>query len=268
MTQPSPHDPVTVGDLAAERRRLILKGLGKGGAAVVALSPLAVHAGGTHKVANSSLPGGFGYCSVSGFQSAAISGSPAPTVCSAYAPSHFLQTENLSYQSLVDTYAGGGAVTKSKLKTALNAKYFGGSDVIKGHQVQNFLLATPPLPLVVSGRNLCILPGSLSGTGLALQPKAFPSGITNSLIPFNSIFTNSSSTLTLLQVLYEGVLSSSPSSAKCYFLSAYLTVLSSTPPTLPVGFDGPYVISRYTGDAAALSGTTAYNFFKAVCVSP
>lgn len=245
-------------DLDAARRRALLVKMGKGTAALAVLAPLSAHASGTHKLANSSLPGGFGYCTVSGFQSAAVSGAPA-AVCSASAPSHFLTTQSLTYSTLTSP----SAVNNSQLASALNTKF--GITAITGTQVGNTLLAIPPKNLVVAGKNLVIY-GTSSNTGVSLQSSNFPAAITNSLAPFNAagLFTNSSDTRTLLEVLYDGVLSSSPTSAKCYFLSAYLTVYNATPSNLPQGFDKAYVTGQYS-DGNAASGTDVYQFFKTLC---
>lgn len=86
-------DPV-----ALQRRRALLSGLGKGSAVVAALSPMASQATRQHVLSNPALPNGMGYCTVSGFQSAAISGMPQnPTPCSAFAPSHFVITSKVDY---------------------------------------------------------------------------------------------------------------------------------------------------------------------------
>ncbi len=74
----------------------------------------------------------------------------------------------------------------------------------------------------------------------------------NSTGKFKSIFTNSTDERTLLEVLYDGVLSSSPATAKCYFLSAYLTVYNGTPSNLPQGFDKAYVIGQYSDSDAQI----------------
>jgi hypothetical protein len=246
-----------VADMDSARRRAFLAKMGKGTAALAALAPLSSRAGGTHKLANFSLPGGFGYCTVSGYQSAAVSGAPA-TICSAFAPSYFLTTQSLTYSALTSP----AAPNATKLAAALSTK-FGVS--ITAANVSSTLLANPIRNLVVTGTNLVIYAAS-SSAGVSLQPRNFPGTLTNSLAGFNSagLFTNSSDSRTLLEVLYDGVLSSSPATAKCYFLSAYLTVFNSTPLNLPLGFNKTYVTGQYSdGDAA--SGTDAYQFFKTLC---
>lgn len=244
-------------DLDAARRRALLVKVGKGTAALAVLAPLSAHASGTHKLYNPSLPG-YGYCTVSGFQSAVVSG--APVTCSASAPSSFLTTLPLDYSGMVS-----GTPNAKKLATALNTKFSLPTDFITDTQVSSTLLASPLKNLVVTGKNLVIYAVSTSA-GVSLQPKSFPAAITNSLAAFKSagLFTNSADTRTLLEVLYDGVVSSSPATAKCYFLSAYLTVYSSTPSNLPQGFDKAYVTGQYS-DGNAASGTDVYQFFKALC---
>jgi len=122
-----------------------------------------------------------------------------------------------------------------------------------------------PIKLQVLGANLTILPG-VAGTGTALRPQNLPAGFANAQVAFNSIFTGSGTATPLLEVLYEGVLSSSPTTARCYFAAAYLTVYAGRPSSLPVGFDQSYVLAQYS-DANAANGTNVYKFFSAVSVS-
>lgn len=265
MTEPHLPDPVSppVDVMAAERRRLILKGLGKGGAAMVALSPLVSQAASTHKIANSTLSGGFGYCTVSGFQSAAISGAPN-TECSTFAPSHFVGTESLNYQALAITLP----VTAAKLATGLNNKYFAGASVVDGLSAGT-LLATPPTKLVVSGRNLVILPASTAGNGLALRLINPPTtDLADGTKLFSAVFITSTVTQTLLEVLYEAVVSNAPNSGRAYILSSYLTLASGAKPaSLPMGFNADYVKSTYTNDSDFTSGQPRYNFYRALAVA-
>lgn len=251
-------------DPDAARRRALLVKMGKGTAALAVLAPLSAHASGTHKLANTSLPGGFGYCTVSGYQSAAVSGAPA-TACSAYAPSHFLTVlPTLTYSSDVS-----GTDKAKKLAKYLNDTFFAKVDVISETDVNGTLLANPVATLFVTGKNLVIRPIDPS-SGTALRGNNFPDANLDPTGKFNSIFSplvKSSDGRTLLEVLYDGVLSSSPATAKCYFLSAYLTVYNATPSNLPLGFDQAYVTGQYT-DGNAASGTDAYQFFRALCSAP
>ena len=253
-------------DLDAARRRALLVKMGKGTAALAVLAPLSVHASGTHKLYNPSLPG-YGYCTVSGFQSAAVSGAAA-TVCSAYAPSHFLlTTEALTYNVLTGTNVNG--VNKNNLAAALNTHFVLATDTISAStagrpRVDNTLLGSPLAKLVVPQNNLVILP-TTSNTGKALRGRNVPSLSLDPTGAFNSIFTNSTDGRTLLEVLYDGVLSSNPTSANCYFLSAYLTVFAATPNYLPAGFDKAYVTGQYSDGNAALGDV--YLFFQSLCTT-
>lgn len=264
MTEPRlPESDSTLPDrMVAERRRLILQALGKGGAAMAALSPLASHAARTHKIANNTLNGGFGYCSVSGFQSAAISGTPN-TVCSTYSPGHFLSVETLVYATLTTP----SSPNASRLASALNTKYFGGASVISNTQAGGLMTGTK---VVVPTQNLVILPGTTPGTsGIALRLKnssALPDGTT--LFKAAGLFTNSTSTLTLVETLYEAVISSTPTSGRSFILAAYLSARNNASTgTLPVGFDTTYIVGTYTSDADLLSGTKTYNFYRALAVT-
>jgi hypothetical protein len=80
------------------RRRLLLRGLGKGAVAAAALSPLASQATRSYTLHNP-IVGRDGYCSVSGFQSAAISVAPgqAMTTCSALPPDGFYAVTEATY---------------------------------------------------------------------------------------------------------------------------------------------------------------------------
>jgi len=252
-----------------QRRRALLSGLGKGSAALAALSPLASQAAGTHKVANATLTGGFGYCSVSGFQSAAISGGTTAAVCSAYAPSHFVTSEALNYDTLTGLSRASATATAyaRALADALNIKFgLTGANATSSAKLKLSLLASTPFKLQIPGANLTFLPGAVTTAGIALRPQNLPAGFTNAQVAFNSIFTSSGTGTPLLEVLYEGVLSSTPSTARCYFAAAYLTVFASRPASLPVGFDKAYVVAQYS-DANAASGTNVYKFFSAISVS-
>ena len=248
---------------ALQRRRALLSGLGKGAAATAALAPLISQAGGTHKIPNAALPGNFGYCTVSGFQSAAISGSPASTQCSAFAPSHFLTVQSLTYTN--GNLGISGSVSAKKLRDALNTKYV--VTVFTEANVLPLLSSSAPAnPVVAVAGSGVVLIWISSNTSTALtRANYWPATALNALAAFNSTFGGSDGR-PLLRVLYDGVLSANPANANCYFLAAYLTVYNSTPSTLPTGLDKPYVIAQYIDNAGPL--TNAYKFFQALCVTP
>lgn len=255
--------------LRASRRSAILSGLGKGSVALAALSPLASQAISvrSHKLANGTLQGGFGYCTISGFQSAAVSGSPAPTVCSAFAPSHFLTVETLTYVGGIVGNGGGNADTK--LKNALNTKY--GVGVFNESNVAPLLATVAPTSgyVAVPGSGVVLIWTS-NNTSTALTRSNWPASGVDGLAAFNASprFTGSTDDRPLLRVLYDGVLSANPATANCWFLSAYLTVYTTTPSGLPVGFDTSYLTGAYASDASAASGSDAYQFLKALCTTP
>ena len=248
---------------ALQRRRALLSGLGKGAAATAALAPLISQAGGTHKIPNAALPGNFGYCTVSGFQSAAISGSPASTQCSAFAPSHFLTVQSLTYTN--GNLGISGSVSAKKLRDALNTKYV--VTVFTEANVLPLLSSSAPAnPVVAVAGSGVVLIWISSNTSTALtRANYWPATALNALAAFNSTFGGSDGR-PLLRVLYDGVLSANPANANCYFLAAYLTVYNSTPSTLPTGLDKPYVIAQYIDNAN--SSTNVYKFFQALCVTP
>lgn len=257
-----PDNPDNVG-LAEPKRRVLLARLGQGATAASLLAPLASRAGGTHKITNPVLPGGFGYCSVSGFQSAAVSGSPAPTVCSAYAPGHFVTSQAL-------TYTGGnlgisGSVNANKLRDALNAKY--GVGVFTSANVAPLLGSSAPAGgyVAVPGSGVVLIWTS-SNTSTALTRNNWPAVGLDGLTQFSTLFpVGTPDARPLLRVLYDGVLTTNPANANCWLGSAYLTVYNGTPSYLPVGFDTTYVRQQAAGSG---SGTDTYKFFAALCVTP
>ena len=267
--------------LRASRRAAILGGLGKGSAALAALSPLASRASGSHKVANATNPGGFGYCSESGFQSAVISQSTGVIICSAFAPAHFVTGESLTYQTVIDLYCSSNsgcdkvgntgsanALSAKNLANALNFKYtLSGSSKIATADAQ-LLLNTSPTPLSIPNAGLIILPGSSGSktSGNALKAKNVPAGF-NALAQFKAVFTTSQISTSVLEVLYEGVVSTSPARASCYYASAYLTVFSGVPASLPSSFNTTYLKNNYKSDADVAKGSNEYQFYQAVCVT-
>lgn len=247
-----------------ERRRAILLGLGKGGVALAALSPLASQAGRTHMLTNAALPGGNGYCSVSGFQSAAISGTPAPVLCGVYTPGHFLKpVTTLNYSVLVSN----PAVNNVRLADALNTRYgLSGANVITQQMIGSTLLAATPTKLVIAAANAVILPGDVAGTGIELcAATTFPPGFSPTGA-FNTLFTASSDSRTLLEVLSDGVLLPPNYTANTYFLATRLS-LAVGGLQLPADFDLTYLNGQYS-NANAAPGTPQFKFFQALCRLP
>jgi hypothetical protein len=246
------------------RRRAVLARLGKGSAALATMAPLVGIAGGTgfYKCANAKLPGGWGYSTFSGYHSAVVSaaGSTVGTACH---PQHFckINTATSSYKTFCGTSSNP---TANQLANKINS-YFNCGTWVTGTKINSTLYAAVPTSLVVTGYNLVIRPTSSSG-GIALQGQNLPYGC-NPLATFKSIFTTSGDARTLLEVLYDGIQSTTPGTARCYFASTYLTVYSGTPSTLPVGFNKSYVVSNYPGDANVGSSSDNYAFLKTLCVT-
>lgn len=259
----------------ASRRSAILSGLGKGSVALAAMSPLASQASRSHVLFNP-LKGTDCYCTVSGFQSAAVSPSTGtnPPTCSTYLPRTFLRM----------TAIGGAAIRKiiyntdvSPLNNTKIAEFLNGLlgiTSITGTQVGNTLRAATPVPLIVPGSNAEFLPlgaPNASAGCYFLQARNFPTGVT-STNAFSTVFTNSGDGRTLLEVLFEGVptteggVSNSPPTAKCYFLASYLSINNSNvSPVLPADFDRTYVTGQYHSDADAALSANAGLFFSKLC---
>lgn len=276
MTTPEEHSDSTVRGhdqiQAAQRRRLLLARMGQGAAAASMLAPLTSRAHGTFRIPNTSLSGGYGYCSISGFQSAAISASTALPICSAFAPSHFVTTEALNYTANPPPAGNlgnliSGSINANKLASALNSHFNTGS-LFNSTNVAPLLSSSQPSPdyVAVTGTGV-VLYWTSGNTSTALTRRNWPDSALNGLALFPSIFTNSTDNRPLLRVLYDGMLSSSPTTANCWFLSAYLTVYSATPSTLPAGFNKTYLTTSYTGNGVAASGTDAYKFLGALCIT-
>ena len=256
------------------RRRAILAGLGKGSVALAALSPLASEASRTHKLFNSVL-GKDCYCSVSGFQSPVVAGS-TPTTCFTYTPGTFVNKSafNVSYLTFTNTNApashsnanNGGPFT-TDLAKALN-NYFGLSGTAQITQPQAKTLIQSKSTIWVPAAKVLLVSDGTTNTFSAYQAKNLPStGLgSDPSIPFNSIFTTSADTRSLLEVLFDGVVSSNPTSAKCFYLASYMSINNTAlAPSLPLGLDRPYVVVEYTSDAnAALSTNIAAQFFRAL----
>lgn len=243
----------------AARRQAILRGLGKGGAALVALSPMASHATRSFKLSNPPLAGGFGYCSVSGFQSAVVSGSPDTIPqCAAFAPSFFATVTKVTYSTLTSP----AAVDVAGLLSALKGRYGLSEGALTEGDISSTLLATIPQKLLIAAAKVVIVPdGTIGGTEIKATSN-FPTTII-ATGPFNGtgLFTASSDVRTLLEVLSDGIGAES-TNANCYFLASYLTVMRGGA-TLPGSVDATYILARY--DAAGFTTSTDEGkFFKAL----
>lgn len=258
----------------ASRRSAILSGLGKGSVALAAMSPLASQASRSHVLFNP-LKGTDCYCTVSGFQSAAVSPSTGtnPPTCSTYLPRTFLQMTAVGGAAIRKiVYANDVApVNNNKIAEFLNGLL--GITSITGTQVGNTLRAATPVPLIVAGSHAEFLPLGAPNANAGcyfLRDRNFPTGVT-STNAFSSVFT-SGDARTLLEVLFEGVptteggVSNSPPTAKCYFLASYLSINNgNVVPVLPADFDRAYVTGQYHNDGDAALSSNAGLFFSKLC---
>lgn len=252
----------------ASRRSAILSGLGKGSVALAAMSPLASQASRSHVLFNQS-KGTDCYCTVSGFQSAAVSPSTGtnPPTCSTYLPRTFLKkpVETIVYSAVTN----GNGNLDQKIADYLNT--LPGVTSITAAQVAATLLGSPTAPLIVPVSNSVFLPvGGSAASCYFLQARNFPT-LVASTGAFSSVF-NSGDARTLLEVLFEGVgtsdggASNSPPTAKCYFLASYLSINNSNvSPVLPADFDRAYVTGQYHSDADAALSSNAGLFFSRLC---
>lgn len=250
----------------ASRRAAILGGLGKGTVALAALSPLASQASRTHKLFNPNFGTGGAdcYCTVSGFQSAAISQIPS-TTCGTFTPQHFLKkaalalnyidqtnsTEQKNYNSTSITNGNG----PRDLAISLN-KYFGlAAGTITTLQADNFLnSASHPAITTTSGDQVLVV-WVTSSTCTVYQGQNF--GTDNALAAFNTLFSNSVDTRNLLYVLNDST------TAKRYFLACYLSIGKSGI-SLPADLTRAYIKANYTDTVANNLSSNESLFFKAI----
>lgn len=257
--------------IRASRRSAILSGLGKGSVALAALSPLASQASRSHKLFNPNLGTGTDcYCTVSGFQSAAISQIPAVT-CGTFKPEHFIKKVGLGldYVTLTNSFAGNfngpNAPTytatqitngngPTDLAKALN-NYFGlAAGTISTQQASNFLNASGHPAITTSSGDLVLVRWLTSSTCNAYQGQNF--GSDNALAVFSGVF-GGSDVRTFIEVLND------TSSAKRYFLACWLSIGKSGI-SVPVDLTRTYVVNNYSDAIAADLGSNESLFFKAI----
>ena len=238
---------------ALQRRRALLSGLGKGSAAIAVLSPMASQASRQHVLANPGLPNGMGYCTVSGFQSAAISGMPRNgyTTCSAFAPSHFVVASKVDYVLKND-----GKVKEADTATSLgitSAQF----DTLSANNNTGELRVIP----TNDSTNYVIYKGNGSGdlkscTKTTLTNLPDPS-LNKAL--FKSVFTTSANTTARFLDLFVPP-NAAPLSDDAFFAAAYLSARKDLQgqDKGDIPFDADYVVSMYGHSGAAA-------FFKALC---
>ena len=251
--------------IRASRRSAILSGLGKGSVALAALSPLASQASRSHKLFNPNLGTGTDcYCTVSGFQSAAISQIPAVT-CGTYTPAHFVKKVGLGldYVALTNAFPGNGNFNAVSIKNGNGPRdlayaligYFGlAAGTISTQQATNFLNASGHPAITTSSGDLVLVRWSTSSTCNAYQGQNF--GSDNALAVFSGAFGGSDAR-TFIEVLND------TSSAKRYFLACWLSIGKSGI-SVPVDLTRTYVVNNYSDAIAADLGSNESLFFKAI----
>jgi len=239
--------------LALQRRRALLAGLGKGSAVAAALSPMASQATRQYVLSNPALPNGLGYCTVSGFQSAAISGLPQnPTPCSAFAPSHFVTSSKLDY--VVD---GGGNVMRGATASLLGINVTPQLATLGANSNTGQLRVVP----TNDPANYVIYKGNGSGDRKSCTKTTLtnlPDAALKSAL-FSSVFTTSANTSARFLDLFVpagGAALSDDAFFAAAYLSARLDAAGADQGDIP--FDAGYVVGIYGHDGAA-------TFFRALC---
>lgn len=239
---------------ALQRRRALLSGLGKGSAAIAALSPMASQASGQHVLANPGLPNGMGYCTVSGFQSAAISGLPRNgyTTCSAFAPSHFVVGSKVGYVLKNED----GKVKETETATSLGIAKTQFATLSANNNTGEIRL----IPTNDS-TNYVIY----KGNGASDQKSCTKTTLTNlpdaalKKVLFRSVFTTSTNTTARFLDLFVP-LSAASLSDDAFYAAAYLSARNDLQgqDQGDIPFDASYVVSLYGHSGAAA-------FFRALC---
>ena len=250
-------------DLVLARRRLLLRGLGKGAAAAAALSPLASQATRSFKLNNQAINGD-GYCSVSGFHSAVISLAPgggAVELCSAPGPQTYFETEDGSYsgstpeeiRASIRALLTNWGVTNLPNDTGLDNLNTLGRLIKKNGML--FLNTS-----VVSGGGQLrrIKASSTYPAGENWKPVASFSNLLNNTAPANVAAAD-----TLLYLLYR-YQTQDTSYVAAAFLGCIREDGTRTAPggfaSGPIPFDAKYVADQFNSNAVA-----AVPFFKRLC---
>lgn len=243
-------------DLAAlQRRRALLSGLGKGSATVAALVPLASRASSRDRVVFNAALNGNGYCSVSGFQSAAISSAPGAAVCAAKSPADFFAAADGTY-----TDKPNGENRKRRgIKDALALAPFS----VMANNVQADALAIAGGKARIGSKVFLAGDHTLTG-GTFKELKAsgdFPTTVISPVMNFNAAgFMGAGPANTVLEELFLN-------SNNAYFAAAFLTcVKEDGAVTSSAGFDAgslPFD-AAYVRDQYQNNQVEAAVFFKAL----
>lgn len=237
----------TAAAAALRRRRALLSGLSKGAAAAAALTPLASQATRSYVLFNPSL-GGNGYCSVSGFQSAAVSLAPGQTftTCSSLKPADYFTTRVQPY-----TFAGGGNNRRDAIKAMMLAQF----GVTVTNSQANALSTAGNL---VTIGNKVYLAETSTGTGGTIREIAasanFPTTVPSvtPITPFNTLMGSGAVNEPVLYTLFLNA-------DNAYFAAVYLSAIREdnaivSPSGFTAGlipFDAQYVATQYTTNFAA-----------------
>jgi len=282
-------------DPVLARRQMLLRGLGKGAVAAAALAPLASHATRSYVLPNPDLPpkpGGVtqnGYCSVSGFQSAAISVAPGQqlTTCSATAPEKFYTTTDGSYNWVRLTAAGNGDARRAAVRLFLQNTFgfsLGEADAIPDTRINTLTTLNAPVIFAGGGQSAIYWSSAFSnptqnnqtGSGTIRQLKAsseYPEVVATALPlrRFENMMDNTGTadaTNAVNTVLYT-LFNVQPDN-KAYFAAVALSCIAQdgaftysngyTNQLIP--FDAKYVSDQYNDPAKRVA---AGAFFKALC---
>lgn len=254
-------------DPVLARRRLLLRGLGKGAAAAAALSPLASQATRSFKLDNPAISGD-GYCSVSGFHSAVISLAPGGgqvQPCSAPGPQTYFSEQSGGYSHA----AGDDEDRRNKMRSLLS-----GLGVNQINDSQLDALAVPGASLVRNKKVILNTSIGSSGTGGTLAvisaTTAYPTGQKwRGGATFAGLLADVDSTASSAQDSLLYLLRSYQNDDKAYVVAAFLGCIredngSRSAPgsfaTGPIPFDAKYVADQYNSNAVA-----AVPFFKRLC---
>lgn len=250
-------------DEAVAHRRRVLAALGKGAAAAGLVgAPLASHATRSYVLRNETLvPPGNGYCSVSGFQSAAISVAPGQTLttCVGLKPSALIESGTFNYADATTGSNSGNARQVAGLTAA-------------------FASLTPPVTLSSTNANTLIAGGTVGiGTTIYWQTLRTGSGGTIQWVRASSLFPTSviqalaffgvmmgvslSPDVHVLRVLFNN---SDDSFAAAAYLSAAKddNAVSNLQEGGRIPLDANYMAKQYRDNRAG-----AIKFFRALCTA-
>ena len=240
----------TAAAAALRRRRALLSGLSKGAAAAAALTPLASQATRSYVLFNPSL-GGNGYCSVSGFQSAAVSLAPGQTftTCSSLKPADYFTTRVQAYTDL--TTGPPGQRKRDAIKAMMLAQF----GVIVSNADANTLSTAGNIVIIGGKVYLAETSTSTGGTIREIAASAnFPTSVP-SVTPTTAFNTLMGSGAVNQPVLYTLFLNAD----NAYFAAVYLSAIREdgaivSPSGFTSGlipFDAQYVATQYGSNPVA-----------------